>query len=112
LHQTNNSCLKLPKKTTLANTTIGSTSTLPDWQNQLRRTYFVRSADGSIYARIEIKAIESLPNLFFALPFSFDILTMCSLVALDIFELSLFVSNGVKFFPSCAAMDSSFLRHS
>ena len=50
-------------------------------------------------------------SLFFALPFSFDILAMCSLVALNIFELSLFVSNGVKLFPSCAAMGSSFLRH-
>jgi hypothetical protein len=29
----------------------------PDWQNQLRRNYFVRSGDGSVYARIEVKAM-------------------------------------------------------
>ena len=46
----------------------------PHWQNQLRRKYFVRSADGRFYARVEIKAMPQFQNsaaarvLFFVNP--------------------------------------------
>jgi len=46
----------------------------PNWQNQLRRNYFVRSGDGRVYARIEIKAMPKYQDsaaarvLFFVNP--------------------------------------------
>ena len=50
--------------------------------------------------------------LFFVLRLLLDILTVGSLVALDILELSLFISDGVELFSGSASVSSAFLRHS